>query len=155
MDLKFHSTVLFVKDIEVSKNFYCNILMQVIDADFGNVITLKNGLSLWQISKKHRLEKDFHPKNNSNRSMEICFEIEHIDQIIELIQLNKIPLHHDLTEESWGQRTIRFYDPDQNLVEVGETLEVFIHRLKNQGLTVHEINKKTGVPVEQIKNLLK
>lgn len=41
MTLKFHSTVLFVKDIELSKNFYCSILNQEIDTDFGNNITLK------------------------------------------------------------------------------------------------------------------
>ena len=38
MKLNFHSTVLFVKDIEVSKQFYCNILSQEIDSDFGNNI---------------------------------------------------------------------------------------------------------------------
>jgi hypothetical protein len=54
-----------------------------------------------------------------------------------------------------GQRTIRFFDPDKNLVEIGETLPVFIKRLKNKGLSVHEINKKTGVPADKIKKLIK
>ncbi|MFO7844334.1 MAG: VOC family protein [Bacteroidales bacterium] len=155
MEINFHSTVIFVQDIEISKKFYCDILKQTIIEDFGAVITLKNGLSLWQIPKKHPLKNEFYAAHKGNRSMEICFETEKIDEIVEQIKLKKIPKLHDLTEEPWGQRTIRFFDPDKNLVEIGETLPVFINRMKNNGLSADEINQKTGVPVKKIDDLIK
>ncbi|MFP4025190.1 MAG: VOC family protein [Thiohalospira sp.] len=154
MNISFHSTVIFIKDIEVSKKFYCDILKQEVKDDFGAVITLKNGLSLWQIPKGHKLEKEFYSSNKGNHSMEICFESENFDEITNLFQSKKIQQLHNVIEEPWGQRTIRFFDPDKNLIEIGETLSVFIKRLKNKGLSINEINKKTGVPVDKIKKLI-
>lgn len=154
MNLRFHSSVIFVKDIEVSKNFYCNILNQVIDTDFGNNNSLKNGLSLWQVPDWHILYKGFYNQSNSNKALELYFETEDISEIQNLIVKNNIMIHHDLIEESWGQKTIRVYDPDQNLIEIGEKLEVFIKRMFKEGLTLEEINQKTGVPLELINEFI-
>lgn len=155
MTLKFHSTVLFVKDIELSKNFYCSILNQEIETDFGNNIALKGGLSLWQIPDWHPLTEDFYDAENFNRSLEIYFETENIAEIVHLISENNIPQHHELTEESWGQKTIRIYDPDNNLIEIGEKLESFIKRMYMEGLSIEQISKKSGVPVNLIEEYIK
>ncbi|MDY6800189.1 MAG: hypothetical protein SVU94_03085 [Bacteroidota bacterium] len=87
--------------------------------------------------------------------MKICFESGHFDEISNLIQSKKIQQLQNVIEEQCGQRTIRFFDTDKNLVEIGETFPVFIKRLKNKGLYVNEINKKTGVPADKIKKLIK
>lgn len=155
MTLKFHSSVLLIKDIEISKHFYCKILKQEIDTDFGNNITLKGGLSLWQIPDWHTLTKDFYDKYNSNNALELYFETEDIFEIVDIINTNKIPMHHELTEESWGQKTIRIYDPDNNLVEIGEKLESFIKRMFQEGLSIEQINKKSGVPINLIMEYIK
>ena len=155
MNIKFHSSVLFVINIEVSKQFYCDILTQEVDTDFGNSISLKNGLSLWQISDWHFLNKDFYNKNNVNKALELYFETEDIYQTVDIINSKSIPKHHDLIEESWGQKTIRIYDPDNNLIEIGEKLESFIKRMYNEGLNIEQINKKSGVPVNLISEYIK
>ncbi|HAF31221.1 MAG TPA: hypothetical protein DCG75_19450 [Bacteroidales bacterium] len=155
MKLKFHSSVLFVKNIEVSKEFYCNILKQKIETDFGNNISLKNGLSLWQVPDWHVLNKDFYDKFNPNKCLELYFETDDINEIKRLIEKNHITIHHDLNEETWGQKTIRFYDPDNNLIEIGEKLQVFIKRMYFEELTIEEIYKKTGVPKKLIKEYIK
>lgn len=155
MKLNFHSTVLFVKDIEVSKQFYCNILSQEIDSDFGNNISFKTGLSLWQIPEEHILNTDFYKKNISNKSLEIYFETEDIDEIVEFINSKNIKKHHELIEESWGQKTIRIYDPDNNLIEIGEKLESFIKRMYHEGLSIEQINQKSGVHINLISEYIK
>lgn len=155
MKIQFHSSVIFVKDIEASKQFYCNILQQEVDTDFGNNITLKGGLSIWEIPDWHELNQNYYQKGESNKALEICFETDHIDEIVDLIEKQNLKKRHGLTEETWGQKTIRIYDPDNNLVEIGEKLEVFITRMHNEGLSVEKINKKTGVPKEHIEKILK
>jgi hypothetical protein len=57
-------------------------------------------------------------------------------------------------EEPWGQRTIRFYDPDNNLIEVGETLEKFVGRMALSGMKLEEISAKTTIPIPIVKRLL-
>ena len=154
MNIQFHSSVIFVKGIEVSKQFYCNILKQEIDTDFGNNITLKGGLSIWEIPEWHQLNQSFYQKGSVNKALEICFETDNMDEIVDLIENQNIKKHHELTEESWGQKTIRVYDPGNNLVEVGEKFEVFLRRMHQNGLTLEEINQKTGVPLELIKEYI-
>lgn len=155
MSLKFHSAVIFVKDIEISKDFYCNILNQEIEADYGNNVSLKDGLSLWEVPDWHDLHQDFYEKDNYNTSLELYFETENISEVNDLLVQNNIPKHHELTEEAWGQKTIRFYDPDNNLIEVGEKMESFIKRLSREGLNIDQIIKKTGVPKNLIEDYLK
>ncbi|MBI9052984.1 MAG: hypothetical protein JEY96_04155 [Bacteroidales bacterium] len=155
MSIKFHSSVLFVKNIEVSKHFYCSILNQEIETDFGNNISFKGGLSLWQIPEWHSLNKDFYKKETSNTSLELCFETENINQIIDLANDYTIDKYQDITEELWGQKTIRVYDPDMNLIEIGESLKTFIKRMYDEGLTIEQINKKSGVPINLISDYIK
>ncbi|HRW63828.1 MAG TPA: VOC family protein [Bacteroidales bacterium] len=150
MIVQFHSSVLFVKNMEKSRAFYCDILKQEIETDFGNNIMLKGGLSIWEIQESHELHRTFYKKDVSNSSMELYFETENMNKVIELIHQFNIPKHHELVEESWGQRTIRIYDPDRNLVEIGEKLEVFIQRMYKEGMSIEEIMKKTGVPKPMI-----
>lgn len=134
MDIRFHSSVIFVKDISISKSFYCDILKQEILYDFGNNVSLKGGLSLWQIQNNHIISKKLEGAGNPNKSLE---------------------LFHNIHEETWGQKTIRFFDPDYNLIEIGEKLEIFIQRMYKEGLSISEINKKTGVPENLINEYIK
>ncbi len=155
MTIKYHSAVLFIKDIEISKDFYCNLLNQEINMDFGNYVVLNNGLTLWQIPDWHALSDDFYDKEYYNRSLELYFETEDIHETVDLVKKNNIPKHHELTEESWGQKTIRIYDPDNNLIEIGEKLESYIKRMHSEGLNIDQICKKSGVPVKLIEEYLK
>ena len=155
MNINFHSSVLFVKDIEISKAFYCKILNQEIENDFGNNISLKNGLSLWQVPEWHNLNQGFYTKKSTNKAMELYFETENIEEVVKQIEKNNILLQHELIEETWGQKTIRFYDPDNNLIELGEKLEVFIERMNKEGHSIEQIHKKTGVPQDQILNIIR
>ncbi|MGE0090129.1 MAG: VOC family protein [Bacteroidales bacterium] len=154
MNLKIHSSVIFVRDINISKQFYCDQLKQEIEYDFGNNVLLKCGITLWQIPHWHYLHNNFYSAKSGNKAFEICFETDQMDDALLLIKNNKIPLQHDIIEEKWGQRTIRMLDPDNNLIEIGEKLEVFINRLHEKGFNSNQIAQKTGVPEQQIKNII-
>ena len=58
-----------------------------------------------------------------------------------------------VTEETWGQLTIRFYDPENNLIEIGETIPCFVKRFYNQGMTIEEVSQRTLVPLEFVKGI--
>ena len=62
---------------------------------------------------------------------------------------------YNVYEEPWGQKTIRFYDPDNHLIEIGETMQSVIKRLNYKGMTPEEISKKTYMDIETIMNYLK
>ena len=117
--MKLKNILIVVKDIEKSKQFYHNLfgLQTVLDSN-GNMI-LTEGLVL-QDEKiwKSFLEKDIIPRNNS---CELYFEEKDIEAFAEKLErlYPSVEYVNRLMTHSWGQKVIRFYDLDGNLIEVG------------------------------------
>ena len=117
--MKLKNVLIVVKDIEKSKQFYNDLfgLDLILDND-GNMI-LTEGLVLQdEIIWKKFLGKDIIPKNNS---CELYFEEQDIEVFIEKLEslYPDIQYVNRLMTHSWGQKVIRFYDLDGNLIEVG------------------------------------
>lgn len=117
--MKLKNVLIVVKDIEKSKQFYHNLfgLNMVLDND-GNMI-LTEGLVLQEEKIwKSFLGKEIIPKSNS---CELYFEERDIEAFVQKLEklypsvqyVNKHMTH------SWGQKVVRFYDLDGNLIEVG------------------------------------
>ena len=117
--MKLKNVLIVVKDIEKSRKFYHDLfdIDLVLDND-GNMI-LTEGLvlqdeKLW----KSFLDRDIVPKSNS---CELYFEEQDIEAFIQKLEklYPDIEYVNRLMTHSWGQRVIRFYDLDGNLIEVG------------------------------------
>jgi catechol 2,3-dioxygenase-like lactoylglutathione lyase family enzyme len=155
MNLKYHSVVLFVREIGKSKHFYTDVLQQEVEYDFGKNISFQSGISLWEIQEGHVIANaGVHGDTSSMKPYELYFETGDMEEVQRLVADHRLPLLHDLLEEPWGQRTLRFYDPDNNLIEVGETLETFIRRYYDSGMSPQEVSEKTTVPVGVIRQIL-
>lgn len=117
--MRLKNVLIVVKDIERAKKFYHELfgLDVVLDND-GNVI-LTEGLVL-QDEKiwKEFVKKDVIPESNS---CELYFEEPDIEAFAEKLErlYPSVRYVNRLMTHSWGQRVIRFYDPDGNLIEVG------------------------------------
>ena len=111
--------MIVVKDIEKSKQFYHDLFGLEMVLDNGGNMILTEGLVLQdeKIWKKF-LEKDITPKSNS---CELYFEEKNIEAFIEKLETlyPSIQYVNRLMTHSWGQKVIRFYDLDGNLIEVG------------------------------------
>ena len=117
--MRLRNVLIVVNDIEKSKKFYKELfgLSVILDQD-GNVI-LTEGLVL-QDAKiwKQFIQKDITWKNHA---AELYFEEKNIDEFVKKLEEYPEPIQYvnTLAEHSWGQKVIRFYDPDGNLIEVG------------------------------------
>lgn len=151
--MKFHSPVIFVNDIKKSKDFYIRLLDQSIEHDFGKNVILKSGLTLWEISPDHIINKQLNTDNVSNK-FELYFESELIEETYEKLNDEGVEFLHGIHEEPWGQRTIRFFDYDNHLIEVGEPMETFVRNMHNKGLSAKQIAEKSGIPIETINGFL-
>ena len=117
--MRLKNVLIVVKDIEKSRKFYHDLfgIDLVLDND-GNMI-LTEGLVL-QDEKiwKSFLGRDILPQNNA---CELYFEEQDIEAFVEKLErlYPSIEYINHLMTHSWGQRIIRFYDLDGNLIEVG------------------------------------
>jgi len=152
--MKFHSTAIFVKDIGKSKDFYTRLLNFTIEHDFGKNVILSSGLTIWEIYENHIIARNLDTEKPSNR-FELYFEAENIDEISRVLSKAGIRFLHPVHEEPWGQRTIRFFDPDDHLIEIGEPLEVFVNHMNRNGMTAKQISEKSGIPIETVKSLIR
>ena len=117
--MKLKNILIVVKDIEKSRQFYHDLfgIDLVLDND-GNMI-LTEGLVLQdEILWKSFLDRDIVSKSNS---CELYFEEQDIEAFVEKLErlYPSIEYVNRLMTHSWGQRVIRFYDLDGNLIEVG------------------------------------
>lgn len=67
---------------------------------------------------------------------------------------NIITCIHELLEHSWGQRVIRFYDPDMHIIEVAEEISVVLRRFCDSGMNEEEIAVRMDVPIDYIQKYL-
>jgi hypothetical protein len=90
----------------------------------------------------------------SNNS-ELYFEEEDLDSFLQKLKaIDSIKYVHELKEQPWRQRVIRFYDPDMHIVEVGEPMESVVKRLLSEGSSVEETSKRTLMPEEFVRQFL-
>ena len=117
--MKLRNILIVVKDIERSKRYYHDLFGLDMILDNGGNMILTEGLVLQE--EKYWVEflgKEIIPRNNS---CELYFEEKDIDAFVE--KLNRLypetEYVNTLMTHSWGQKVIRFYDLDGNLIEVG------------------------------------
>jgi len=151
--MKYHSVGVFVKDIEVSRQFYTEVLGLSIEHDFGGNIILVGGISIWQIDVNHIIPRTLETNTAANR-FELYFETEDIQRVDSKLKARGVKYLHDVIEEPWGQRTIRFFDPDGHLIEVGESMGTFVTRMHRQGMTEKQISEKTSISREHVRGLI-
>lgn len=153
MQITFHSPVLISKDTKKMKNFYQKILKQQIEFDLGNCIIFSCGLTIWKLQPHYpltqHLKYEYH--GNGNKNLELCFETDEFEKVVQELKQVELNLIHDVTEENWGQLTIRFFDPENNMVEIGESMPCFVKRMYKNGLTGKEISEKTSLPLDKVR----
>ena len=117
--MKYKGTLIVVKDCNRALKFYRDMFgLQLLQDNDGNM-ELTDHLYLqeqgyWEQFTKRSII------SNSNQS-ELYFEEPDIEKFAERLEtlypeteyVNRLMTH------SWGQKVVRFYDPDGNLIEVG------------------------------------
>lgn len=152
--MKFLGPLLAVKDINISKSFYENVLSQKTVLDFGINVSFESGFSIQQ-NFAELVGFDPATVQYKTHNFEIYFEVEDMDNWnTRLKNTPGLEFMHDIKEYPWGQRVLRIYDPDMHIIEIGESMECVVKRFLAQGLSVEETSKRTQFPIEFVKNCL-
>ncbi len=153
--MKYVCTLIVVKDMDLSKKFYFDILQQTVSADFGANVILSGGFALqtmdtW-VDFIDKSEADVHLGGSA---AELYFETDEMDGFISKLKRFDIRYVHPVKEHSWGQRVVRFYDPDGHIIEVGENIAMVVKRFMDGGMNLDQTAKRMDVPVDYIQSLL-
>ena len=153
--MKYQGVCIAVKDVKLARKFYEDLFGLEVFQDYGINISFSCGISLQQefdmiigIPKETIVPK---PHN-----MELYFEEDNFDSFVKKLNSYKgIKLLSDGAKEApWGQRSIRFYDLDGHIIEVGENMKAVIKRFQKSGMTLEEVSKRMQVSVSDLEKLL-
>ncbi|MBQ4092796.1 MAG: VOC family protein [Firmicutes bacterium] len=145
MELK--NPLLVVADMERSLDFYKKVLGLEIVTDFGANKTLSGGLVLQTLETW----KVFIGTGNvvfGGNQTEIYFEEDDFDGFAEKLKALSVDYVHPVKEHRWGQRVVRFYDPDRHIIEVGENIKSVCKRFAADGMTPEQVAERMDVPLE-------
>jgi catechol 2,3-dioxygenase-like lactoylglutathione lyase family enzyme len=161
MEIKFPGPVIFVKDIQASRRFYEDLLGQTVALDLGVNVGYVGGLAIWQREHAHEMiftlgagKSAPEPQPTHYNFAELVFETADLDEAIRRLDAAGVEWIHRLVEMPWRQRVARCYDPDGHMLELGEPMDVVVHRLVGQGLSVEDAAHQTGMPLPVVLEML-
>ena len=147
--MKMKNPLLVVTDIGRTIEFYKKVLGLNVVMDFGANVTLTGGLSL-QTRESWAEFLGISPDELGwfGKVSEIYFEEENFDAFAD--KLGGLDIHyvHPVKEHGWGQRVVRFYDPDGHIIEVGESMKTVVRRFMESGMTAEQVAKRMDVPIK-------
>lgn len=122
--MRLKNILITVRDMQKSIAFYQQLFgLTVVSDNDGNVI-LSEGLVLQDRAVWEQfLGKKAVPQSNAS---ELYFEESDLEAFANKLERYEEPITYvnRWMEHSWGQKVIRFYDPDGNLIEVGTPMDM-------------------------------
>ncbi len=152
--MKLKNPMIVVTDIDKSVKFYKKVFGFHVIMDFETNKTLTGGLALQTVETYKEFISASEITFGSN-NFEIYFEEDNFDKFIDKLKECDIEYVHPVIEHSWGQRVVRFYDPDKHIIEVGENLKVVCKRFLNSGMTPEQVAQRMNVPMKLVNACLR
>lgn len=147
--MNFKGVLIAVRDMEKSVEFYRKLFGFIVVGEFGANVQLSDGLFLqtadtWK-DFVHKTAEEIVCRNNAS---ELYFELKDMDAFVKkLEEFKDVEYLHPLYENSWGQRGIRFYDPDGHVIEVAEEITMVMKRFMDSGLSAEETAARMDIPL--------
>ena len=148
------NTMLVVTDMDRAVEFYKRVLGLQVILDFGANKTLTGGLALQTLETyKEFIGTDDISFGGNN--FELYFEEDDFDSFADNLRTCDVQYVHPVKEHSWGQRVVRFYDPDRHIIEVGENMKAVCKRFIDGGMTPEQAAVRMDVPVEYVNECMR
>lgn len=151
--MKFICSLLVVEDVNKSRSLYEGILGQVVLTDFGENVSFEGGFSIHEKVHYESLICRHKVGKNSN-CHELYFEHDDLAGVVELLKKDGMTFIHGIVEQPWKQRVVRFYDYDNHIIEIGESMEHVASRLHQNGSNINEICKITYLSEDNVREAI-
>lgn len=154
--MKFKNPLLVVSDMDISVKFYKEVLGLHKIMDFGANVTLTGEVCLQtKETWAEFIGVSADELGWCGKVSEMYFEEDDFDTFSEKLSRMDINYVHPVKEHAWGQRVVRFYDPDRHIIEVGENMKAVCKRFLESGMTPQQTAERMDVPLKFVKGCMK
>lgn len=150
--MKFVCSLIAVKDIAESRRFYEEVLNQKVQYDFKENVSFEGGFAIHE--KVHfagLIGAGAEDILRKPQNFELYFEEDDLESFTAKLENYGVQYVHPVKEQPWGQRVVRFYDPDDHIVEVGESMESTVRRFLAAGLSAEDVASRTLMPLDFVR----
>jgi catechol 2,3-dioxygenase-like lactoylglutathione lyase family enzyme len=154
--VKFTAPLIVVEDIARSRNFYEQVLGQTVKFDFGENVQFDGDFSI-HLKPHYQMRlggEDTFPVTKKAHWGELYFKTDELETIQQRLNAAGVEFIHPVREQPWGERVMRFYDPDGHIIEIGEALESVARRFHRDGQTIEWIMEKIGMSREFVEQAI-
>lgn len=152
--MKLKNPMLVVRDIDQSVEFYNRVFGLHVIMDFGANKTLTGGLAL-QTAETYQEFIGGRAISFGGNNFELYFEEDDFDQFADRLKGFQVDYVHPVKEHRWGQRVVRFYDPDRHIIEVGENMKAVCRRFLASGMMPDQVAVRMDVPMKFVNACLR
>ena len=149
----FMGTLIAVTDLDKSRKFYRDVLGLTITTDHGPNVTFNGCIVLQTMDSWIEVIKSQYVMFD-NRASEMYFETKEFDSLIARLDAFGTEYVHRPIMRHWGQRVVRFFDPDHHIIEVGEAIVTVMQRFAAEGMNVEQIAERMKMNVDFVRNCL-
>ena len=134
------------------------VLAMAVDAERQRPVlsTITGGLSLQTAeSWAQFIDRECGELGWCGKVSEIYFEEDDFDAFAE--KLSDLDIHyvHPVKEHAWGQRVVRFFDPDGHIIEVGENVKTVCRRFLDSEMSPEQVAERMDVPLKFVKGCMR
>lgn len=145
--MEFCGVLFAVRSMAVSRPFYEQVLGRKVAMDLGQNLVFEGGPTLQEGFAElvgFPAERTVYRAHDT----ELYFETDRFEEDARRVQEAGVELVHAEKEYPWGQRVLRFYDPDGHIIELGESMKMVVLRMLDLGLSDEEVSQRTMHPME-------
>jgi len=121
--------------------------------DYGENVTFQGDLAIHLDTHFSKLINDKEIQKGSN-NFELYSEEDNLEELNKRLITCNVKFIHPLKEQPCQKMVIRFYDPDMNIIEVGESMVHTAKQLSSIGNPKEHITELMSVPITQISQWL-
>ena len=125
MQIKHVDTILLVENIEVSKKFYCEVMGQEILHDWHNMVVFKERFAIHQADALQPVKvtsQFIRSGKQGSGNVVLYFQTDDLEGCLTRLKAAGANVIHEIINLPW-ERVFRFLDPDQHVIEMGESLQ--------------------------------
>jgi catechol 2,3-dioxygenase-like lactoylglutathione lyase family enzyme len=162
-EIQFKGPAAYVRDLDRSRRFYEDVLglkvARVMARDGRPIaVAYTAGLSIWDAGDAFLTIFGWSEPGARQADQPVwenAFEVQDVDAMFERAVAAQSRFAHPLRELHWGQRTFRVYDPDGNIVDVGETHAAAVRHMVAGGMSYERVAEKISLPLETVERFVR
>jgi hypothetical protein len=151
--MKYICPLIVVGNIAKSKEFYGKLLHRKIKIDFGENVVFEGDFAI-HLKEHYATLLNGRIITSGGNNFELYFEHNDLEKIQSELKAANVEFVHEIQPQPWQQKVLRIYDPDKNIIEIGESLIHVCKRLNNEGKPIEKIKDMTLLSIDFISEAL-